>query len=81
MKARVQKWGNSLALRIPKSFAAEVGIVQDALVDLSLSEGKLVVEPVAIPGGPVLDELLAAITPENLHGEVDMGPPDGKEVW
>ena len=80
MKTRVQKWGNSFALRIPKSFAAEVGLDRDALVDLSLKGGKLIVEP--LPKSPLnLDELLAAVTPENLHGEVDTGPPVGRENW
>lgn len=80
MKTRVQKWGNSFALRIPKSFAAEVGLDRDALVDLSLKDGKLIVEP--LPKSPLnLDELLAAVTPENLHVEVDTGPPVGRENW
>jgi len=62
MKTRVQKWGNSFALRIPKSFAAEVGLDRDALVDLSLKGGKLIVEP--LPKSPMnLEELLAAVTP------------------
>ena len=80
MKTRVQKWGNSFALRIPKSFAAEVGMDRDALVDLSLKGGKLIVEP--LPKSPMnLEELLAAVTPENLHAEVDTGPPVGREKW
>jgi len=80
MKARVQKWGNSLALRIPKSFAAEVGLDRDALVDLSLRDGKLIVEP--LPKSPLsLDDLLAAVTSENVHGEVETGPPMGRESW
>jgi antitoxin MazE len=80
MKTRVQKWGNSFALRIPKSFAAEVGLDRDALVDLSLKGGKLIVEP--LPKSPMnLEELLAAVIPENLHAEVDTGPPVGREKW
>jgi antitoxin MazE len=80
MKARVQKWGNSLALRIPKSFAVEVGLDRDALVELSLRDGKLIVEP--LPKSPLsLDDLLAAVTPENVHGEVETGPPMGRESW
>jgi antitoxin MazE len=80
MRTRVQKWGNSLALRIPKSFATEVGLCENLAVDLSISEGKLVVyphceEPLA------LDDLLAGITDENLHGEWDIGPAVGKELW
>ncbi len=80
MKTRVQKWGNSLALRIPKSVAAEVGLDQDALVELSLVDGKLVVAPVVEPA-VTLDQLLAGVTEDNLHREVDTGPAIGNEAW
>lgn len=80
MKTRVQKWGNSLALRIPKSFALEAGLREDAPVELSLVQGKLVIQ--AQPEEPLtLDELLRGVTDENLHGEWDTGPAVGKEVW
>lgn len=80
MKTRLQKWGNSLALRIPKSFAQEVGLNQDGLVELSLVNGQLIVSPISEP--PLtLDALLAGITAENIHREVDTGPAMGKEVW
>jgi antitoxin MazE len=80
MKARVQKWGNSLALRIPKAFAEEVGIDDNAVVDISLADGKLLVVPVSEP--PLtLDDLLTGITDDNLHREVDTGTPQGDEVW
>ena len=80
MKTRVQKWGNSLAVRIPKSFAAEAGLAADTPVDLSLVDGKLVIEPLA-PQPLTLDELLRGVTDENLHGEWDTGPAVGREVW
>ncbi len=80
MKTRVQKWGNSLALRIPKSFATEAGLQENAPVDLSLVDGKLVVQPVA-PQPPTLGELLRGVTDQNLHGEWDTGPDVGREVW
>ena len=80
MKTRVQKWGNSLALRIPKSFAAEAGLHADATVELSLVEGSLVVQPIT-PEPLSLDQLLRGITDENLPGEWDTGPAVGKEVW
>ena len=80
MKTRVQQWGNSLALRIPKSFAAEAGLHANAAVELSLVEGTLVVQPIA-PQLPALEELLRGITDENLPGEWDTGPAAGKEVW
>ena len=80
MKTRVQKWGNSLALRIPKSFAAEAGLREDAPVELSLVQGKVVIRPIA-PEPPTLDELLRGVTDENLHGEWDTGPAVGRELW
>jgi antitoxin MazE len=80
MKTRVQKWGNSLALRIPKSFAAEAGLHANGAVELSLVEGVLVVKPVA-PPPPTLDELLRGITDDNIPSEWDTGPPVAKEVW
>ena len=80
MRVRVQKWGNSLALRIPKSFAAETALDPGSEVDLSLEGGRLVVTPVVAPGYE-LSDLLAQVTPENLHSEVDFGPSVGGEVW
>lgn len=80
MKTRIQKWGNSLALRIPKSFALETGLDRDALVDVALVDGKLVVTPLFTP--PItLEALLAGITDANLHDEHDTGVAVGNEVW
>jgi antitoxin MazE len=80
MKSRVQKWGNSLALRIPKSFASEVGLENESTVEVSLANGKLVITPVAKPE-PTLKQLLAKITPENIHHEVETGSAVGNEIW
>ena len=80
MKTRVQKWGNSLALRIPKAFAAEARLSADCPVELSLANGKLVVRALA-DERPTLDELLRGVTDENIHGEWDTGPAVGKEAW
>ena len=80
MKARIQKWGNSLALRIPKSFAALSNIEQGSVVDLSLENGRMIVEA-AKEQEYSLEELLARVTKNNLHSEVDFGAPVGKEVW
>jgi antitoxin MazE len=80
MKTRVQRWGNSLAVRIPKSFAEEVGLRDDSPVDLRLSQGKLVLEP-ASPPVPTLEELLKGVRKTNLHSEVDTGPAQGREAW
>ena len=80
MLTRVQKWGNSLAVRIPKPFANEIGLEQDTPVEMSLVGGKLVVKPVREPALS-LDQLLARVTEDNLHREVDTGPAVGNEVW
>ena len=80
MRTRVQKWGNSLALRIPKSFADEAGLQRETPVEVSLADGKLVITPVTRPK-PSLRELLAKVTQENLHHEVDTGPAVGNETW
>jgi antitoxin MazE len=80
MQTRIQKWGNSLALRIPKSFAVEAGLHADAAVELSLVEGTLVVK-VITPQPLTLEQLLSGITDENRPGEWDTGPARGKEAW
>lgn len=80
MKVQIQKWGNSLALRIPKSFAVESKIKQGSTVEVSLESGKIIVFPVAEPEF-LLDDLLAKVTAENLHGEIDTGSSVGKEAW
>jgi len=80
MKTRVQKWGNSLALRIPKAFAAEAGLHANSTVELSLVEGTLIVQPVA-PQPLTLDELLRGVTDDNRPGEWDTGLATGKETW
>ena len=80
MLTKVQKWGNSLALRIPKSFAADAHIKNDSVVEISLVEGQIVVKPVTSPKW-TLEELLAGVSTENIHHETDTGNAVGKEVW
>lgn len=79
MKVQIQKWGNSLALRIPKSFALETKIEQGSTVEVALEKGQITVKPVK--DEITLESLLADITEENLHTEIDFGRPEGKEVW
>lgn len=80
MKIQIQKWGNSLALRIPKAFAIETNVEQGSTVDVSLEEGRIVVIPVAEPEYP-LDNPLARISEKNIHGEIDTGERVGRETW
>ena len=80
MESRVPKWGNSLAVRIPKPFASEVGLREDAQVELSINEGALVITPVT-RHAYLLADLLAGVRRSNLHAEVLTGQPRGKETW
>ena len=80
MIAQVQKWGNSLALRIPKTYADELEWEAHTTVETTIVGGKLVIETVQTPVYE-LGQLLAQITPDNMHGEIDTGNNVGKEVW
>jgi antitoxin MazE len=79
LKAKVQKWGNSLAVRIPKSIAMEAHLKQDTPVEVTFRDGGVVVSP--MKPDYTLEELLDQITEENKHSEVDFGPAIGAEVW
>ena len=79
MRASIAKWGNSLALRLPKGLAEEARLVEGATVDLRVENGALVVAPVRKRYR--LAELLAEAKPETRHGETDWGAPRGKEAW
>lgn len=80
MRVQVQKWGNSLAIRIPKSFAKETKIERGSVVDLSIIEGQLIAKPLS-EHEYSLEELLAGVTQENLHAEFDTGDAVGQEIW
>lgn len=76
MEVKAQMWGNSLAIRLPKSLATDCGIKTGESLDVTADNGRLVIRK----HGPTLDELLAGITPDNLHAEVSFGPAVGKEL-
>ena len=80
METTIKKWGNSLALRIPKALAEEAGLYYDLSVELSLLDGKLVIAPIEQPELD-LEAMLNQITEDNLHTEVNVGPVVGQEVW
>jgi antitoxin MazE len=80
MEARVQKWGHSLALRIPSAFAKHARIQPGSRVDVSEVKGKLVITLLEADE-PTLDMLLAEVTPENIHHEVATGKAVGNEAW
>ena len=80
MHVRVQKWGNSLAVRIPKPLAEDAEVKEGTVLNLAVSEGKVVATPVQIKKTS-LKQLLAKVTRKNLHAEVDFGPSVGREIW
>jgi antitoxin MazE len=77
MKSRVQWWGNCLAVRIPKSFAREAGLGHRSAIELRLDGGNIVIEPISPV--PTLEDLLAGVTPRNLHRDFDWRPGGGRE--
>jgi len=79
MRTHVQRWGNSLAVRIPKAIAADAGFEDGAEVELRVRERSLVV---ARPERRYrLSELVAKITPRNRHDETPTGRVAGREIW
>lgn len=80
MLAKIQKWGNSLALRIPKAFAEETGLDSDSAVEIRVIDGQIHIVPIQ-NSQYELEALLAEVTADNLHEEVDTGNAMGNEVW
>jgi antitoxin MazE len=80
MQVQVQKLENGLALPIPHSLVEVTNIKDGTFIELSFHEGKLIATPMA-EHKYSLAELLAGVTPENLHGEFDTGNVIGREAW
>jgi len=80
MQTRILKWGNSLGLRIPQSFAAEAQVDEGAAVDLSIVNGSLVVRPLRVRKYS-LNGLLRRVNRRNLHSETSTGRAVGREAW
>ena len=76
--ATIQKWGNSLAVRIPMAVAGQLAVTEGTTVDLEVREGELVVRPTQ-PISLSLEELLRDCKPSQLHGETDFGADVGRE--
>ena len=80
MNATVQKWGNSLALRIPSSVAKDLQVRRGSSVEVAVEDGKLIVKP-AKKRKASLAQLLKGVTKDNRHSEQDWGAPVGREAW
>ena len=76
----MQKWGNSLGVRIPRGLAEEVGLGAGTEVSLTAKDGELVLRP-AVPSRLRLADLLGGVTPENIHASVDTGDAVGTEAF
>jgi antitoxin MazE len=79
MRTQIGKWGNSLAVRIPGTYAKDLGLQEGMDLDVSVADGGIVLRPPAKKYS--LEELVSKITPENRHGETDWGDPVGRETW
>jgi antitoxin MazE len=79
MQTQIGKWGNSLAVRIPGTYAKDLDLKEGMELDVSLVEGGILLRP--HPRQYSLDELVSRITPENTHEETDWGEPRGREAW
>lgn len=80
MNATVQKWGNSLALRIPNSLAKDVRLHQGSVVEVVVEEGKMVIKPKGRHKYSLV-QLIRKVTKSNRHGELGWGGPVGQEIW
>lgn len=80
MRVIVKKWGNSASVRIPAGIMEAAHLALDETVDIREEGGRIVIEPIR-PSEYDLAQLLAGITPDNLHAEVDFGAPVGKEIF
>ncbi|SFB63295.1 antitoxin MazE [Rhizobium sp. NFR07] len=79
MRVTVKKWGNSASVRIPAAIMDAAKLTLDTVVDITEENGRVIIEPVR-EDVVDLDRLLAGITEDNRHEEIDFGAPSGKEA-
>lgn len=79
MQLAIAKWGNSLALRLPRHVAQGANLTEGVPVELTVKDGTVVVTPVRKKYK--LDDLLAQMDETNNHPEIEWGEPKGDEVW
>jgi antitoxin MazE len=80
MSVMLHRWGNSVGLRLPKPLLEQLGLKEGSEVDVKVEGDRLVIERHR-PRRLTLQDVLKGFTPEDRPGEVDWGPPVGKEVW
>ncbi len=79
MKTTIQKWGNSLAIRIPKNISKDTRVSEGSNIDIIVDNGKIIISP--SPREYSLKELLKNVTSENIHSEISTGDYVGGEIW
>ncbi|MBU1046290.1 AbrB/MazE/SpoVT family DNA-binding domain-containing protein [Patescibacteria group bacterium] len=79
-ETKIKKWGNSLAVRLPKKTVDFLGLKEGSVVGFNYDKNQIVIKPQK-EKEYTLDELLAKVTSENIHEEIDFGGPFGKEIW
>jgi len=79
MKATIQKWGNSLAIRIPKNITKDTRVSEGSSIDIMIENGKIILSPGKKEY--FLKELIKKITIENIHSEISTGDQTGGEIW
>ena len=79
MRTQIGKWGNSLAVRIPRAYANEMNLGEGMDLDICLTDGGILLRPLS--QSYTLEELIRGITPENRHGETAWGESTGRESW
>jgi antitoxin MazE len=82
MQTQIQKWGNTLVVSIPEILAEKVHLQENSMVNISVMDDHLVIDFMEKRGSVMtLDMLLAGVTENNLHQEIETGSPVGNEVW
>lgn len=79
VRAQLVKWGNSQAVRIPKTVLEQAHLREGDELELQVEDGRITIEP--LKPKLTLESLVEGITPENRHEEQNWGKPVGREVW
>ncbi|MDP2891119.1 MAG: AbrB/MazE/SpoVT family DNA-binding domain-containing protein [Bacteroidota bacterium] len=80
METKVKKWGNSLGVRIPKSFSTQAGITEGSSMEISIDGDKITIAP-KHKNEYSIDELISLISEDNVHYEIKTDGPIGNEIW
>ena len=78
MEAKIQKWGNSLGIRIPMTIIKDLSLENGSVVNIEEDADKIIIETKRHQD---ILSLISQITKDNIHSEVDWGIPEGDEIW